>query len=101
MSDKTVEEMVDYHAGFIFTAGDNSIGLDESGAEYDHSFATENGRVSWEKTGEDEYLVTFVLFGDLENTIEKRSLTSKQISDWFYTPTSKYYEENILNVPIQ
>lgn len=101
MSEKTVEEMVDYHAGFIFTVDDNSVGVDESGVEYDHAFATENGRVSWEKTGEDEYLVTFVLFQELENIIEKRTLTSKQISDWFYAPTSKYYEENILNVPVQ
>jgi len=101
MTNKDIEEMVEYHGGFIFDGSKNSSGVDESGEEYDHSFVTENGRVSWEKNENDTYLVSYIIFKDAEHKIEKRILTFDQLKDWFYSPTIKYYEENISSVPVQ
>lgn len=96
--DKTLEELADHHAGFIFGADGDSSGINADGEEYDHSFPTEIGRVSWKKQG-DEYLITITSF-DLSST-ENRVVDFKKLSDWFYTPSSQYYEENIANAPIQ
>lgn len=98
---KTAEELVEYASGFIFILTDSSTGKDENGEEYDYSFVTENGRVYWEKNEDGSFLTTFSLINDGIATSEKRILDSDKLKEWFYSPTTKFYQENIIHVPIQ
>ena len=103
MSDsiKDAQELIDNASLFIFIPGDNSSGTDANGEEYDYSFATENGRVSWIKNQDGNFLTTFNIFDNADKQSESRILTEEQLKNWFYAPTTKHYEENILNVPVQ
>lgn len=99
--EKTADDLVEHASGFIFVPTDSSKGLDENGEEYDYSFVTENGRVSWEKNENGDFLTNFSFFvnGNVES--EKRIMNSDELKNWFYSPTTKYYQENVVNVPIQ
>lgn len=91
-----MEDLVEFHGGFIFSAEESSKGVDSSGEEYDHSFSTENGRVSYDKEDEN-YTVTFTTKDNVE---EKRVLSFDQLKEWFYAPTVNHYEEVISKIDL-
>ena len=92
------DNLVEFHGSFIFSADGDSKGVEKSGEEYDHSFSTDNGRVSWEKKGEDSYLVSLT---KPDHEVESRLLTYDQLKDWFYAPTSEYFDNTISNIPVE
>lgn len=102
MSDKnfTAEELVENASLFNFIPKDISFGKDENGEDYDHSFVTENGRVSWEKNNNGNYETLLSFFSE-DKVNEKRELTSQQLTEWFYSPTNKHYEEVISLIELQ
>lgn len=90
------ENLVEFHGGFIFSAEQSSKGVDSSGEEYDHSFSTENGRVSYDKEENGTYIVTF----KNDEKEEKRVLDFDQLKDWFYAPTVNHYEDVISKIDL-
>lgn len=99
--ERTAEELIEYASLFVFVPVDSSKGLDENREEYDYSFVTENGRVAWEKNEDGDFLVEFLFTSDGLEKSEKRILPVDKLKEWFYNPTTKFYQENIVHVPIQ
>ena len=85
------------HSQYIFEKGHSSIGLDPEGADYDHSFPTENGRVSYIYRDDESYLVTL---SDEAGTSVTRELSFDLLSQWFYSPDAEYFDNNILNIEL-
>lgn len=98
---RTAEELIEHASLFVFVPVDSSKGLDENNEEYDYSFVTENGRVAWEKNENGDFLVEFLFYSDGLEKSEKRILPVDKLKEWFYSPTTKFYQENIVHVPIQ
>ena len=98
---RTAEEFIEYASLFVFVPVDSSKGLDENREEYDYSFVTENGRVAWEKNEDGDFLVEFLFASEGLEKSEKRILPVDKLKEWFYNPTTKFYQENIVHVPIQ
>lgn len=94
MTDINLEEIKDYHSGFIFGRPSSSKGVGKDGKEYDYSFNTENGRVSYEKNDDESYTVSIFFNGNTD----KKVLTLEILSGWFYDPSEDYYNNNILNL---
>ena len=92
-----MEDLVEFHGGFIFAAEQSSKGVDANGEEYDHSFSVENGRVSYDKNEDETYISTLT---DKDNNEEKRILSFDRLKDWFYAPTLKHYEEVISKIDL-
>lgn len=98
-SEINAEELIEHHGGFIFPNQGSSNGIDEDGQEYDHSFITQDGRVSYNQNEDGTYIVFLTKFESQSD--EKRILSFDQLKDWFYTPTSKYYQEIIVPIELQ
>lgn len=92
--DIDLQEVKEYHAGFIFGKPDNSIGVDKDDKPYDYGFNTQVGRVNYEKQSDDVYLVTI----SDKNFLEKRILDLETLKGWFYDPSEDYYKSNIINL---
>lgn len=90
---KSVQELIEYHGGFIFANQESSRGVDKDGQEFDHAFMTEDGRVSYDRNEDGTFTVT--LTKTEPNTDEKRTLSFDQLKEWFYSPTNKYYQETV------
>jgi hypothetical protein len=87
------------HSQYIFEKGISSIGLDKDGNEHDHSFPTENGRVSYVYREDGTYLVTLTSESG-ESVV--RELSFDLLSQWFYSPDAEYFDNNISSIePIQ
>lgn len=91
-----IDEIKDDHATYIFPKNKNSEGTQDDGTSYDHSFPTENGRVSYVYDSEKElYLVTLTLESGESST---RVASFDILSGWFYNPTSEYFTSNISTI---
>jgi hypothetical protein len=87
------------HSQYIFEKGISSIGLDKDGNEHDHSFPTENGRVSYVYREDGTYLVTLTSESG-ESVL--RELSFDLLSQWFYNPDAEYFDKNISSIePVQ
>lgn len=87
------------HSQYIFEKGISSAGLDSSGEPHDHSFPTENGRVSYVYREDGSYLATLTSESG-ESVL--RELSFDLISQWFYSPDAEYFDNNISSIePIQ
>lgn len=87
------------HSQYIFEKGISSAGLDKDGNDHDHSFPTENGRVSYVYREDGTYLVT--LTSESEESV-LRELSFDLLSQWFYSPDAEYFDNNISSIePIQ
>ena len=85
------------HSQYIFEKGISSAGLDKDGNDHDHSFPTENGRVSYVYREDGTYLVT--LTSESEESV-LRELSFDLLSQWFYSPDAEYFDNNILNIEL-
>ena len=85
------------HSQYIFEKGISSIGVDKDGNEHDHSFPTENGRVSYVYKEDGRYLVTLT---SEDGTSVVRDLSFDLLSQWFYNPDVEYFEKNISNIEV-
>jgi hypothetical protein len=85
------------HSQYIFEKGISSIGVDKDGNEHDHSFPTENGRVSYVYKEDGSYLVTLT---SEDGTSVVRDLSFDLLSQWFYNPDVEYFEKNISNIEV-
>jgi hypothetical protein len=85
------------HSQYIFEKGISSIGVDKDGNEHDHSFPTENGRVSYVYKEDGSYLVTLT---SEDGTSVVRDLSFDLLSQWFYNPDVEYFENNISNIEV-
>jgi hypothetical protein len=94
-----LEEAVKHHGTFIFGSPENSKGTDKSGDEYDYSFNTETGRVSYNKDDDGAYLVN--LNNIHLDKIETRKITLEQLTKWFYELSDEYFNENIKDIPLE
>jgi len=83
------------HSQYIFEKGISSIGLDKDGNEYDHSFPTENGRVSYVYREDGTYLVTLTSESG-ESVL--RELSFDLLSQWFYNPDEEYFNNSISSI---
>lgn len=95
---KTLEELKEYHAGFIFGTPTNSKGIEKNGTEYDHAYVTEIGRVEYEIQEDGSYLTTITNLDTKLN--EQRILTLELLSGWFYDPSEEYFNLNIKPIDI-
>ena len=93
-----IDEIKDDHATYIFEKGISSIGVDKNGENYDHSFPTENGRVSYVYKEDGSYLVR--LTSEEDGTYVERELSFDLLSQWFYNPDAEYFDNNISNIEI-
>lgn len=85
------------HSQYIFEKGISSIGIDKDGNEHDHSFPTENGRVSYVYKEDGNYLVTLTSESGVSVV---RELTFDLLSQWFYNPDEEYFENNISSIEV-
>lgn len=85
------------HSQYIFEKGISSIGVDKDGNDHDHSFPTENGRVSYVYKEDGSYLVTLT---SEDGTSVVRDLSFDLLSQWFYNPDVEYFENNISNIEV-
>lgn len=85
------------HSQYIFEKGISSIGVDKDGNEHDHSFPTENGRVSYVYKEDGSYLVTLT---SKDGTSVVRDLSFDLLSQWFYNPDIEYFEKNISSIEV-
>lgn len=85
------------HSQYIFEKGISSIGVDKDGNDHDHSFPTENGRVSYVYKEDGSYLVTLT---SEDGTSVVRDLSFDLLSQWFYNPDVEYFEKNISNIEV-
>ena len=85
------------HSQYIFEKGISSIGLDKDENEYDHSFPTENGRVSYVYREDGTYLVTLT---SESGESDLRELTFDLLSQWFYSPDAEYFDNNISSIEL-
>ncbi len=87
------------HSQYIFEKGISSIGIDKNGEPHDHSFPTENGRVSYVYREDGTYLVTLT---SEAGESDSRELSFELLSQWFYNPDAEYFNNNISSIePIQ
>ena len=94
-----LEEAVKHNGTFIFGSPENSKGTSKNGDEYDYSFNTETGRVSYNKEDDGTYLVTVKNIHS--DKIEVRKITLEQLTKWFYELSDEYFNENIKDVPLE
>ena len=85
------------HSQYIFEKGISSIGLDKDGNDHDHSFPTENGRVSYVYREDGSYLVTLT---SESGAFEVRELSFELLSQWFYNPDVEYFDKNISTIEV-
>ena len=86
------------HSQYIFEKGISSTGIDKEGNEHDHSFPTENGRVSYVYREDGSYLVR--LTSEEDGTYVERELSFDLLSQWFYNPDVEYFDKNISTIEI-
>ena len=94
-----LEEAVKHHGTFIFGSPENSKGTDKNGDEYDYSFNTETGMVSYVKKDDESYIVT--INNIISDKIETRVLSLDQLTKWFYDLSNQYFKENIEEVELE
>jgi hypothetical protein len=94
-----LEESVKHHGTFIFGSPENSKGTDKNGDEYDYSFNTETGMVSYVKKDDESYIVT--INNIISDKIETRVLSLDQLTKWFYDLSNQYFKENIEEVKLE
>ena len=94
-----LEEAVKHNGTFIFGSPENSKGTNKNGDEYDYSFNTETGRVSYNKEDDGTYLVT--VNNIHSDKIEVRRITLEQLTKWFYELSDEYFNENIKSIPLE
>jgi hypothetical protein len=92
-----INEIKDDHATYIFEKNKSSIGVSDDGTEYDHSFPTENGRVSYVYKEDGNYLVTLITESGISVA---RVLSFDLLSQWFYNPDAEYFENNISSIEV-
>jgi hypothetical protein len=85
------------HSQYIFEKGISSTGLDKDGNDHDHSFPTENGRVSYVYREDGSYLVTLT---SESGASEVRELSFELLSQWFYNPDAEYFDNSISNIEV-
>jgi hypothetical protein len=85
------------HSQYIFEKGISSTGLDKDGNDHDHSFPTENGRVSYFYREDGSYLVTLT---SESGASEVRELSFELLSQWFYNPDAEYFDNSISNIEV-
>lgn len=93
--------LVEDHSKYNFGIPENSIGVDDSGEEYDYGFRTEVGKVQYEKLSDLNYLVSLHMNKNGTEVVEKRKMNLDQLSAWFYSPTSSHYEEVISKIELE
>lgn len=86
------------HSKYNFGEPESSTIVDQNGDSHDSSFRVESGKVSYDKISEGLYLSSY---RKDNGEIEKRELTLEQLSNWFYSPTDKYFNEIIYPIEVK
>lgn len=95
-----VQDLIEEHGMHLFEDKSSNY-VDENGEEKDHSFATESGRVYYEKQ-ENNFKVFLVPHGQVLSDVNVyREMNLDLLTKWFYCPTDKFFSENIDSIAIK
>lgn len=94
---KNPDFLTEDHSKYNFGEPESSSVLKENGDIHDAGFRVQSGKVSYDKISDGLYLTSF---RKDDGTIEKREVSLEVLSNWFYAPTDKYYEEVVMLIEV-
>ncbi len=92
MTKEELNILIEEHSQYIFEKGQSSSGIDALGDDYDHTFPTEDGRVSYTYNEDGSYSVVLT---QSDGSSETRVTSFEVLSGWFYSPSSDYFNTNV------